>query len=302
MKILIIGGSGFVSGEMARVALTAGHEVWALTRGQRPLPAGAIPLTADRHDAAAMERAIASAGTSWDLAAVCIGDGASDAQLDIALFRPRVGHLVFVSSDFVYAPAFRQVPQNEDNTHYVGEGNSRWGKVQYERQLRQADTGSMRWTIVRPCHIYGPGSELGCLPAHGRDPQLLHRLRSGEALQLVGGGLFLQQPIFVTDLVRTMLSCAGNAATHRQFFNLAGPAAVESRTYYEIIAESLNVPLRVEAVPVEPFLAANPAAASFLCHRVYSLKKLADLGVSVPATPLATGLQQQVRWLASQGR
>ena len=32
---------------------------------------------------------------------------------------------------------------------------------------------AMQWTILRPCHIYGPGSQLGCLPLHGRDPKLI---------------------------------------------------------------------------------------------------------------------------------
>ena len=35
MKLLIIGGSGLISGHIARMALQAGHEVWAVTRGQR---------------------------------------------------------------------------------------------------------------------------------------------------------------------------------------------------------------------------------------------------------------------------
>lgn len=40
MKILTLGGSGFVSGTLARLALAQGHQVWTVTRGQRPLPAG----------------------------------------------------------------------------------------------------------------------------------------------------------------------------------------------------------------------------------------------------------------------
>ena len=37
MKILIVGGSGHVSGAVARVALVRDHEVWAITRGNRSL-------------------------------------------------------------------------------------------------------------------------------------------------------------------------------------------------------------------------------------------------------------------------
>ena len=36
MKVLVIGGSGFLSGTLARTALSQGHQVWTITRGQRP--------------------------------------------------------------------------------------------------------------------------------------------------------------------------------------------------------------------------------------------------------------------------
>ena len=48
MKILIIGGSGHVSGAVARTALAGGHTVWTVTRGNRPLPEGVTSLIADR--------------------------------------------------------------------------------------------------------------------------------------------------------------------------------------------------------------------------------------------------------------
>lgn len=37
-KILVIGGSGFVSGTLARTARDQGHEIWIVTRGQKPHP------------------------------------------------------------------------------------------------------------------------------------------------------------------------------------------------------------------------------------------------------------------------
>jgi nucleoside-diphosphate-sugar epimerase len=156
------------------------------------------------------------------------------------------------------------------------------------------DTGSMTWTILRPCHIYGPGSLLGCLPAHSRDAELLQRLQNGEALKLVGGGHFLQQPIFAADLAATILSCAGNEKSYNQIFMAAGPEIVESREYYRIIADLLNVKLRIEELPVTEYLAGNPDAAPFLCHRFYDLAKLRAAGLAVPSTSLSNGLQQQV--------
>lgn len=205
LNILLIGGSGFVSGTLARLAVAQGHTVSAVTRGQRALPAGVAPIVADRKDHPVFASAIQQADTHWDLVVDCIGYGPEDTEQDVELFRERASHLVFISTDFVYDPDKRRFPQGEDDADYLT--HSYGGKKrEAELVLAGADTGDMRWTILRPCHIYGPGSLLGCLPEHGRDPQLIDRLRRGEALRLVGGGHYLQQPILAADLAQTILS------------------------------------------------------------------------------------------------
>ncbi len=295
LNILIIGGSGFVSGTLARRALAAGHAVWTVTRGQRSLPDGATPLIADRQDRDAFAAAIAGADTSWDLVVDCIGFAPADAEQDIAVFRERAAHLVFISTDFVYEPSARRFPQGEEGL-FQAEGYG-GNKRRCELVLENSDCGDMAWTVVRPCHIYGPGSLLGCLPEHGRDAGLLDKLRAGEALKLVGGGYFLQQPILARDLADLCLSAAGNAASYGQIFCAAGPDIVESRTYYQIIADILGVEMTIEEVPVSGYLAENPGASNFLCHRIYDMSKLSASGLAVPSTSLAQGLQEHVESL-----
>ncbi|MCX5660850.1 MAG: NAD-dependent epimerase/dehydratase family protein [Planctomycetota bacterium] len=294
-KLLILGGSGFVSGTLAREALASGWTVTILTRGQRPLPAGVQSLVADRHDAAAFEKAFASAG-AWDLVVDCIGFQVADVRQDLATFARRAARLVFISTDFVFDPARRRFPQPEETQHFVSAGYG-GGKRACELELLAAGTGGLPWTVVRPCHIYGPGSLLGCLPQHGRDPKLLDKLRAGETLKLVGGGHFLQQPIFAPDLARLVLSLATIDRANGQILNAAGPDIVESRRYYQIIADVLGVPLKVEEVPVQAHLAANPDSASFLCHRIYDLSRLRALNAATPATPIEVGLKRHVESL-----
>jgi nucleoside-diphosphate-sugar epimerase len=296
-RILILGGSGFLSGTLARRAVAAGHQVWTVTRGQRGLPAGVTPLVADRHDAAAFAQAIAGAQTTWDLVVDCIAYDPADIGQDIDCFASRAHHLIFVSTDFVYDPARRRLPQAEEPAVYAREGyggKKRLCELALMAGAAEEATREMQWTVARPCHIYGPGSLLGCLPLHGRDPALLDRLRAGEPLRLAGGGYFLQQPILARDLADSLLGMAGNPATYGQVFNLAGPDTVACRTYYQIIAEWLGVALHVEEAPVAQMLAERPETAPFLCHRFCDLGKLAAAGVPLPSTPLAEGLAEHV--------
>ena len=92
-NVLLIGGSGFVSGTLARACLRAGHETWAVTRGTRPAPEGVIHLQADRHDEEAFEQAIEQADQRWDLVVDCIAYVPADVRQDVAVLGPRADHL-----------------------------------------------------------------------------------------------------------------------------------------------------------------------------------------------------------------
>ena len=292
INVLIIGGSGFLSGTLALQAISRGYQVWTITRGQRELPECANHLIADRHDTVQFERVIKAAQTRWDIVFDCIAFAPDDIKQDISMLENLTSHLVFVSTDFVYDPANRQFPQREDTNSYVNEGYG------YQKRLSELElinyAGEMPWTIVRPCHIYGPGSELGCLPAHSRDTNLIDRLKAGESLKLVGGGHFLQQPILARDLADFLLDLQDNNKSHGQILNAAGPDVIESQTYYQIIADILGVELSIEELPVSPYLAENPNASSFLCHRFYDLSRAQAIGIPLPGTPMEQGLREHV--------
>jgi len=232
MNILVIGGSGHVSGAVARAGLAGGHAVWAVTRGNRPLPEGVKSLVADRHDDDAVEAAVTSEGIEWDLVVDCICFDVPDIRQDINLFCGRAAQFVFISTDFVYSPFRRDFPQPEETENFVTPEENLppygWNKRRCELELIDGDTRGLSWTILRPCHIYGPTSELGCFPLHGRDPELIKSLRAGAPIKLVGGGHFLQQPILADDLAQTILSTAGNSSSSHRAFNTAGPDIVES--------------------------------------------------------------------------
>jgi nucleoside-diphosphate-sugar epimerase len=292
-SILLVGGSGFVSGALARLAVMRGYKVWAVTRGKHALPEGVTGLVADRHDPAAFEAAIAGAGVTWDLVVECIGYAPEELRQDVAVFRDRARHFIFISTDFVYDPNYRKHPQPEETTHFWQDGYG-WKKRLCELELIEKDTSPMPWTIVRPCYVYGPGSQLGTLPFHRRDTQLIERLKDGEPVRLVGGGHFLQHPIFVDDLARVILSLGGNEKAFGQVFNAAGPDLVEAVEYFRIVARCLGVTLKVKETLVSEYLAAHPEDAPSCCNRYFDLTRLRQIGAYVPDTPLETGLKMQV--------
>ncbi len=294
MELLVIGGSGFVSGTLARRARDLGHSVTIVTRGKRKAPDGVRLLIADRSDDASFAHAIDEADTHWDLAVDSIGYTPHDARQDIDIVAPKSDHVVFISTDFVYEPSRRRFPQPEDADAYIDwgyGGNKRKCELIFETSDRK------NWTILRPCHITGPGSRLGCLPLHGRDPKLIDTIKNGEPLALAGEGIYLQQPIFARDLADTILSIPGNPGTLQSIMNTVGPEIVESRKYYEIIGEILGVAVKIEEVPVTRTLNDKPELATFLCHRIYDMSRLAKSGASVPKTEVHEQLERHVKSL-----
>lgn len=298
-KILILGGSGFLSGTMARQALAAGDEVCCVTRGNRPLPAGARPITADRKDRNAFAAAVRRAGETWDLVIDSIGFTADDARQDLDCFSGRCAQLVFISTDFVISPVDR--PWRIDET-YDRYQDSPYGSGKRAAERVLLGSHDLPVTILRPCHIYGPGSLLGCLPRHGRDKDLIARMKRGDALELVGGGHFLQQPVLAADLWRLVRSCLGNPSAHGQIYFAPGPEIVESREFYRILAEILGTPCEIVEVPLTDHLREHPEHQSFCTHRVYSDAKARSHGLALPATPLRVGLRSHVDSIMSESR
>lgn len=297
MKLLILGGSGQLSGRVTDLALAMGHDVWTLTRGVRPLPKGVHALTADREDEASVRRAIDDANTRWDACIDCNGRTPQSARQCVEIISRYTDRFVVVSTDSVYHPAFKTVPQDESNEHYLTDGGYGATKRLMEEVFIASD---LNYTIFRPGHIFGSGFQLGCYPEHSRQPDLLVHLRAGKPLRLVGGGEFLIHPIFVDDLALAILDSISKPAAFRQVFCIGGAEAMTNADYFRLVGRLIGVDVTIETVPLEGYLEAHPQYSGHLCHRCYDMTKLREAGVRMPCTSLEEGLRQQIAWLESQ--
>lgn len=100
MRILILGGTAFLSAELARQGLDAGHDVTCLARGTAAEPpSGVLWVRADRE---AGPEAYAGLDGGWD-AVVDVTRDPAQAREALAALGSRSGHWSFVSSCSVYA-------------------------------------------------------------------------------------------------------------------------------------------------------------------------------------------------------
>lgn len=100
MRILILGGTAFLSAEIVRQAAAAGHRITCLARGTAgPPPPGAEWIGADRSLGA---KAYGGVSGEWD-AVIDVARNPAFARDALACLADRAAHWTFVSSCSVYA-------------------------------------------------------------------------------------------------------------------------------------------------------------------------------------------------------
>jgi nucleoside-diphosphate-sugar epimerase len=100
MKVLFIGGTGYISTACTELAVARGFDVTLLNRSTRPPIAGAKSITADIFDAAATSRALA--GRPGTPSSTSSHSRPLDIEGRLALFRGKAGQFVFISSASAY--------------------------------------------------------------------------------------------------------------------------------------------------------------------------------------------------------
>lgn len=302
MDLLVLGGTGFLSSALVAEAVRAGHVVTTVTRGRssRPVPPGVETLVANRSEPDQLRAALAK--RTWDVVIDAILYRPDDARTVTELLGGSVGRYVFISTDFVYGGEPRVFPLNENAPRHAlntyGQNKAACEDVFFEAWEREQFPA----TILRPPHILGAGGLLGTGSLQGRDPWLLWRLRTKQPLLLLDNGALLIQPVHRDDIARACLAVARSPQTPGRAYNLAGPDAVTTRRYYELVAEIAGAPAPdVLALPSEAYCRAFPDRAPFAQNRVYGLDRVnADAGF-VPTVHLPNALAEVVADLDARG-
>ncbi|MCZ7375990.1 NAD-dependent epimerase/dehydratase family protein [Micromonospora sp. WMMC250] len=199
MRLLVLGGTGFVGGATVTEGVRRGWSVTVFNRGLHGVvPPGVHRLRGDR---TAPDGLAALAGGGWDLV-VDTWDGAPRAALDAArALTDSVGHYVYVSSGSVYRdPSAHGLDEESpvvDADADSVDGDYPQLKAGAERAVREVFGD--RALIARAGLILGPGEDVGRLPWWLRRVE-----RGGDVLAPGPAGLSVQY-VDVRDLAGWML-------------------------------------------------------------------------------------------------
>jgi nucleoside-diphosphate-sugar epimerase len=298
VRVLVAGGTEFISLHLVQALLRDGHQVSVLNRGRQPgrVPAGVRTLVADRKDHAALRKALA--GERFDgvvdvTYAPTLGEDVA-ALLDAPA---AVGHVIFVSTGRVYDHA-RPIPFDEDTPRTLYWGEYARNKIAGEDVLlaRHRERG-LPVTIVRPTHVYGP------LNTRNNETFFFDRLVRERPVLVPDGGGWLRQFGHVEDLADAIAAMLGVPEAFGRGYNVTGEEAITQVGFVELIASVMKRPLTLVHVPTPAGGQPVPFGQNLVygCHAVYTTARLrAELGLS-PRYTLAGGLAQALAWYQREG-
>jgi nucleoside-diphosphate-sugar epimerase len=214
MKLLVLGGTGFVGRALVTEALHRGHHVTVLNRGHRPGHDGVTTLVGDRTTADGL--AALHTGT-WD-AVVDTWSAAPRAVLDAAtLLTGRAGHYTYISSRSVYTDT--DGPPAAEDSPVVDATADATDSTDYSAAKRGGELAAQHFgdqvMLARAGLILGPHEDVGRLP------WWLRRLARGGPTLAPGPRDLPLQYIDARDLADFVLDAAANG--HTGPYNLVSP-------------------------------------------------------------------------------
>ncbi|MEV6371990.1 NAD-dependent epimerase/dehydratase family protein [Micromonospora musae] len=303
MRLLVLGGTGFVGAATVAEGVRRGWSVTVFNRGLHgAVPPGVHRLRGDRTQPGGLT---ALGGGEWDVV-VDTWDGAPRVALDAARgLVDSVGHYVYVSSGSVYAepvelgsgedaPVVEAAPDAED-------GDYPQNKAGAERAVREVF--GERALLARAGLILGPGEDIGRLP------WWLGRVARGGDVLAPGPVELPLQYVDVRDLAGWMLDQGARGR--------GGAYNVVGRTGHATMGELLDACVRATGAaarlcwtPPEPILAAGVTPWIDLpiwVPRGHEYRWLQERGVErahsagLTCRPLFETVADTWRWLSAVG-
>jgi nucleoside-diphosphate-sugar epimerase len=270
MKVLLLGGSGLLSGAAREAFLGAGHRVTVLARGSRALPqhANLSLLRADRHDAASLAGALK--GTEFDFTADFLAYDAPGAERLLAVPGFVPGRLVMISSGQVYlvgegarAP-FVEADAALPAMPEPAPGTRDWREWAYGMGKRAAEAALLRGCAARgwPCLALRLPVVQG--EADGQASRRLwawlERLRDGGPVLLPDGGVQPVRFVYAGDAALALLRLAAMPDwPAAPALNLAQPGECTLKEFLELAARCGGLDQRFVSVPAARLAAAGLA-------------------------------------------
>lgn len=287
-KILVMGGTKFVSRCIATILINKGYVVDIMTRGQQIIDYSGYNehLVCDRHDQERLKTVLKNKKYEFifDINAYCGNDVKMLLQ---ALDTTYMNKYILCSTGSVYT--FEEGIVDEISKRLNIEDDNSYGVNKKIAEDILIESG-IPYAIIRPTYIYG---EYNDIP---RESYIFKAIETGRPLEICKDKSTKINLIYVEDLAKIFISCI---ETVNAFgcYNGCNEEIVSFEEYIkiceEIVGKEANI-IYYQLPDKEPNNISFPYSEYTL---LMSNKKLAKNGLYVPKTKLKDGLFRTYEWL-----
>ncbi len=275
-KLLVAGGTVFVSRYVANYFAQKGNHVYVLNRGSKPHLPNVKLIEGDRNDLRDKLK-----GYEFD-AVLDITAYTREHVENLVNALGKFGDYIMVSSSAVY-PETNPQPFTEEQE--CGP-NSIWGiygtnKLAAEEYLRENVPLAY---ILRPPYLYGPMQNVY------REPFVFECAEGGREFYIPGDGSMKLQFFHVEDLCR-FIEILLEKHPKERIYNVGNPDMVTVNQWVQLCYDAVGA--KPETVQVE----GHPQRAYFCFHDYdYYLDVSKQIALMQDVKPLAEGLQESYEW------
>lgn len=306
MRILVSGGNRYIGLELVRELAEAGHDVTVINSHVVQLPDGVSRIHADRRVPGRFAEALSPYRDAFEVFFDNTAFTPDDVSPMVDLFRGRLQHYVFTSSQAVYRRSY-VLPIDEDFRRHAPDDNDHRkaygvGKVQCEDLLRREfEANGFPATSLRVGHTMGPRS-----PAATRDPIFFARLESSRPVLIPGDGFACTQLIHINDVARSMASLLGIEVVKGQAFNVTGSEIASIVGIVMQIGAAMEIAPRIINVPTARARQQKPAllhwGEALAGSSILSIDKLTNATGWRPRFGIEAGYRDSWTWFKHEGR
>jgi|LGVF01.2.fsa_nt_gb nucleoside-diphosphate-sugar epimerase len=284
MKILVMGGTEFVSRNVAEHFINENYVVDIFTRGHREVPYKGYRkhIIGDRHVVEDLKQL-----DSYDY----IVDISAYTKIDVELLTNTVDttelkRYIFCSSGAVYKPNSHLITEADD----VGE-NHNWRKYGLDKLEAEQylESSGLPYSIFRPTYIYGPNNNLY------RESYFFDRLTTHQKVKYPNSSSETQF-LHIHDLCLIIQSMLANKKSLNQAYNVTHDEVLDFKSILEVFEEVTGLVMEKECVNTNE----QPISRKYFPYRdvtyKLSIDKLRKHGLHVPKFDLLNGLKQTFKW------
>jgi nucleoside-diphosphate-sugar epimerase len=306
MKVLLIGGTGNISGACSRLAIAQGIELYHLNRGiaKADMPPEIVNIVADIKIPEEVKKAIS--GMHFDVVVNFIAFTPEDVQRDIDLFTGKTRQYIFISSASIYQKVGGHPVITESTPLYNPYWEYSKNKIRCEELLNTVfrNTG-FPITIVRPSLTYD--TVIPVAIGSWKDYTIIDRMKKGKKVIVHGDGTSLWTITHADDFAKAFIGLLGHQQAIGHAFHITSDELLNWNQIYQAVAEAAGAELRAVHI-----------ASDFICDVADSMglpdmrgSLLGDKAVStifdnskikrfvpgfIATIPFKEGIKRTVKW------